>query len=183
VVVGAAVFVGLALPIYFNTQYAAPITAVIYALVLQSMRYLRLWRWRGKRAGLAVVRAVPAFCVLLFVLRAFAPQLHIPTPVEWKHTWDSEHYQNLDRAAAVTQLDALPGGQLVIVRYNEYHNTDDEWVYNRADIDRAKIVWARDMGDSANTELIRYYPQRRVWLAEPDLAPPKLSPYDVRSNQ
>jgi len=46
-----------------------------------------------------------------------------------------------------------------------------------ADIDKAKVVWARDMDDSENAELIRYFPHRRVWLAEPDLAPPRLSPY------
>jgi len=179
VAVCGATFIGVALPIYFIPQYVAPITASIYALVLQAMRYLRLWRWRGQRAGLGLVRAIPAICVLLFLLRAVAPQLHIPTPVEWKHTWDSEHYQNLDRAKALAQLEALPGDQLVIVRYNRYHNSDNEWVYNRADIDTAKIVWARDMGDSGNAELTRYFPQRRVWLAEPDLAPPRLSPYPV----
>jgi hypothetical protein len=73
----------------------------------------------------------------------------------------------------------LPGEQLVIVRYNQYHDTSNEWVYNRSDIDKAKVVWARDMGDSGNAELFRYFPQRRVWLAEPDLAPPRLSPYPV----
>jgi hypothetical protein len=177
VAVCGATFIGAALPIYFIPQYVAPITALIYALVLQAMRYLRLWRWRGKRAGLGLVRAIPAICVLLFLLRAVAPQLHIPTPVEWKHTWDSEHYQNLDRAKALAKLETLPGDQLVIVRYNQYHNSDNEWVYNRANIDRAKVVWARDMDDSGNAELIRYFPQRRVWLAEPDLAPPRLSPY------
>jgi hypothetical protein len=178
-----ATFVGLALPIYFLDQYAAPMTAAVYALVLQAMRYLRLWRWRGKGAGLAMVRAIPAICVFLFLLRALAPQLRIPTPVEWHHTWDSEHYQNLDRARALAQLKGMAGDQLVFVRYNEDHNTDNEWVYNRADIDDAKVVWARDMGDSENAELIRYFPHRRVWLAEPDLAPPKLSPYPVQSGR
>jgi len=177
VAVCGATFIGLALPVYFLAQYAAPATAAIYALVLQSMRYLRLWRWRGKPAGLGLVRGIPAMCVLLFLLRAFAPQLHIPTPVEWRHTWESEHFQNLDRARAVAQLEALPGDQLAIVRYNQYHNSTNEWVYNRADIDAAKIVWARDMDDSGNVELIRYFPHRRVWLAEPDLAPPRLTPY------
>ena len=152
-------------------------TAAIMALILQAMRHLRIWRWRGKRAGLGLVRAIPAICVLMFLLRSFAPQLHIPTPVDWYYTWESEHYQNLDRAKAVAQLEAMPGDQLVIVRYNQYHNSDNEWVYNRADIDSAKIVWARDMGDSGNAELIRFFPQRRVWLAEPDLAPPRLTPY------
>ena len=147
-----ATFIGLALPIYFMVHYAAPITAAIYALVLQAMRYLRLWRWRGKRAGLGIVRAVPAFCVLLFLVRAVAPQLHIPTPIDWTPTWASEHYQHWDRAKVVRQLRALPGKQLVIVRYNQYHNSANEWVYNRADIDAAKIVWARDMGDSENAD-------------------------------
>jgi len=177
VAVCGATALGMALPVYFVPHYAAPLTAAIYALVLQSMRYLRRWRWHGKRAGLAMVRAIPAICALLFLLRAFAPQLHIPTPAEWSFTWESEHYQNLDRAQALAQLEAQPGEQLVIVRYNPYHRAADEWVYNRAHIDAAKVVWARDMGDAANAELIRYYPQRRVWLAEPDLLPPRLSPY------
>ncbi|MGO8816386.1 MAG: hypothetical protein ACLQVG_17245 [Terriglobia bacterium] len=183
VAVCGATFVGLALPIYFLAQYAAPATAAIYGLVLQSMRYLRVWRWRGKAAGLALVRGIPAICLLLFVLRAFAPQLHIPTPIEWKHTWDSEHYQNRDRARAMARLEALPGDHLVIVRYNQFHNSTNEWVYNRADIDAAKIVWARDMDDSRNAELIRYFPHRRVWLAQPDLAPPRLTPYPELPDQ
>ncbi|MGO8790918.1 MAG: hypothetical protein ACLQVL_26540 [Terriglobia bacterium] len=177
VAVCGATSIGLALPIFFSPHYAAPMTAATYALVLQAMRYLRLWRWRGKRAGLGMARAIPVICVVLFLLRAAAPQLHIPTPVEWKYTWDSEHYQNLDRAKALAQLEALPGEQLVMVRYNQYHDLNNEWVYNWADIDAAKIVWARDMGDAANGELIRYFPKRSVWLAQPDLAPPRLSPY------
>jgi hypothetical protein len=178
-----ATFVGLTLPIYFLPHYAAPATAAIYALVLQAMRHLRLWRWRGNPAGLGMVRAIPAICVVLFLLRAAAPQLHVSTPVEWKHTWESEHFQNLDRARALAQLEEVAGNQLVIVQYNRYHNSDNEWVYNRADIDKAKVVWARDMGDSENAELVRYFPQRRAWLAEPDLAPPRLSPYPVPPDQ
>ena len=183
VAVCGATFIGLALPLYFIPHYAAPMTAALYALLLQAMRYLRLWRWRGKPAGLGLVRAIPAICILMFLLRAAASPLHIPAPVEWKHSWDSEHFQNLDRASALARLKRLPGEHLVIVRYNQYHDTSNEWVYNRADIDKAKVVWARDMGDSENTELIRYFPHRSVWLAEPDLAPPRLSPYPALPDQ
>jgi hypothetical protein len=174
-----ATLIGAALPIYFSPHYVAPITAAIYALFLQAMRHLRVWRWHGKPTGLGVVRAIPAICVLLFLLRAFAPQMHIPTPVEWTYTWESEHFQNLDRAQALARLDALPGGQLVFVRFNQYHDVNNEWVYNLSNIDAQKVVWARDMGDAGNAELIRYYPQRRIWIAEPDVAPPRLSPYHV----
>jgi hypothetical protein len=183
VAVCGATFVGLALPIYYCAQYAAPMTAAVYALVLQSMRYLRLWCWRGERVGLGLVRAIPALCILLFLLRAFAPQLQIPTPVEWDFSWDSAHFQNFDRARALAQLQGLPGDHLVIVRYNQYHDLNNEWVYNKADIDTGKIVWARDMGDSQNTDLVRYFSKRHVWLAEPDLAPPRLSPYPVRADE
>jgi len=84
---------------------------------------------------------------------------------------------------ALAKLKGLAGVHLVIVRYNQYHVFGNEWVYNRADIDRAKVVWARDMGDSKNAELIRYFPHRRVWLAEPDLAPPRFSPYPVPKSE
>jgi hypothetical protein len=54
---------------------------------------------------------------------------------------------------------------------------DDEFVYNRADIDAADIVWARDMGCHNNQELIDYYRDRAIWLLQPDLASPGLAPY------
>jgi hypothetical protein len=181
VAVCGATLIGAALPIYFSPQYVAPMTAAIYALFLQAMRYLRLWRWHGKRAGLALVRAIPAICAILFLMRAAAPQLHIPTPVEWEYTWESEHFQNLDRARVLAKMNALPGDHLVIVRYNKYHDLNNEWVYNMSDIDSQKVVWARDMGDTGNAELVRYFNQRQIWLAEPDLAPPRLSPYTVLS--
>ncbi len=175
--------VGLSLPFPFAPHYAAPMTAAIYVLLLQTMRHLRLWSWRGKRVGLGLVRAIPAICVLMLLLRSFAPQLHIPTPVEWHYNWESEHFQNLDRARAAAEIEGLPGKHLVIVRYNRYHDTSNEWVYNRADIDKSKVVWGREMHDAENAELIRYFPDRRVWLAEPDLAPPRLSPYPVATDQ
>jgi hypothetical protein len=63
------------------------------------------------------------------------------------------------------------------VRYASNHSSLEEWVYNRADIDGSKVVWARDMGEAKNLELIRYFKDRKVWLLEPDLIAPKLSVY------
>lgn len=74
-------------------------------------------------------------------------------------------------------LEQKPGGQLVIVRYSAEHQPLDEWVYNAADIDRSKVIWARDMGAAENEELIRYYRDRTVWLVQPDANPVLVTPY------
>jgi hypothetical protein len=63
------------------------------------------------------------------------------------------------------------------VRYSPRHIFQDEWVYNEADIDRARIVWARDLGTTEDEKLQHYYGDRAVWLLEPDVRPPKLSRY------
>ena len=56
----------------------------------------------------------------------------------------------------------------MIVRYWGNHYPFDEWVYNAADIDGSKVIWARDGDPAGNVELIRYYRDRKVWLVEPD---------------
>jgi hypothetical protein len=74
-------------------------------------------------------------------------------------------------------MEKMPGQQLVIVRYRPGHDFIlNEWVFNHADIDGSKVIWARDMGPD-NAELLRYFKARNVWLVEPDYNPPRLSPY------
>jgi hypothetical protein len=77
---------------------------------------------------------------------------------------------------ASLELERAPGKHLVIVRYSADHDFNVDWVHNPADIDAARVIWARDMG-SRNQELIQYYRNRTVWLIEPDTDDPKLVPY------
>ena len=66
---------------------------------------------------------------------------------------------------------------MIIVRYDPDHILLDEWVYNEADIDSARVVWAREMDVSGNQELLEYFKDRDIWLLRADADPPELVPY------
>jgi len=175
------------LPIFYQPHYTAPITCGILALVLIALRRLRGSQWRGGSVGRFLSRAVPAICVLLLVLRAAILPLDLPlnnlTDGAGLPTWCWLSPQNLRRAAILSQLEKCAGGQLVIVHDNlDDYATGFEWVSNRADLNSAKVIWARDMGPAKNQELIDYYKQRRVWLVYADDKPPKLVPYPEAVN-
>jgi hypothetical protein len=78
------------------------------------------------------------------------------------------------RAAMQQELEATGERHLILVRYGANHPPVNEWVHNGADIDTAKVVWARgaDRGDSC--ELIRYFKDRRIWQLDADLPDARL---------
>jgi hypothetical protein len=71
----------------------------------------------------------------------------------------------------------MPGQLLVFVRYSPHHIYQNEWVWNEADIDRSRIVYARDLGPQEDETLIHYYPNRKVLLLEPDSSVPQISSF------
>jgi hypothetical protein len=173
--VAGVCFAGSAIVIYFTAHYAAPMTAALLALTLQGMRHLRLWRFEGKPTGIFLVRASIAICVLVLPLQVRSMR-RPPKPGSWQAVSQA-------RAAALAQLNAQPGEHLVLVRYSPQHDSLAEWVYNSADIDGSKVVFARDMGVQENQELLHYYPSRSVWLAEPDRSPPRVCPYEAAQQE
>jgi hypothetical protein len=170
--------VGLVLPVFINPHYAAPMICVVYALVLMAMKRIRSWKWREKPVGAAVLRNMSAAAVTLLLLSIATLLFHLrihnaPTPETWCSPWT----QLTDRALIQAQLEKLPGKHLVIVHYTPQHNPMEGWVYNSADLDSSKIVWANDMSAPENAALISFFKDRQVWLAEPDEHPVKLSVY------
>ena len=158
-----------ALVIFFNIHYAAALAPIMLAVTVQGMRHLRTWRWEGRPSGQFLVRAIVVMCVLMI-----PEQVRILAATPAAGSWVAI---GSERVALEAQLRALPGPQLILVRYGPDHDPLLEWVYNGADIDQQKVVWARDMGVEKNQELMRYYKDRRVWLLEADEIPPKLLPY------
>src|SRR5207253_1083575 len=114
---------------------------------------------------------------LSFGVRAMAAPLHISLPEFYEFAWYQKGPDDFGRASVEAKLQATPGKHLVLVRYRPEHEPFAEWVYNEADIDRAKIVWAREMERSENQRLLDYFNDRQIWLLEADDNPPKLMPY------
>ena len=152
-------------------HYFAPMTALLYLVLLQGMRYVRIWKWHGQRVGAALVRSIAVVSCAMLVIRIAAVAAHAPIDGAWPRG-------NLDRRQLLSELNSKPGQHLVIVRYgdNPEVNRARELVYNDAEIDHARIVWARDMGRD-NLELIRYFRDRHVWLVNGSESPLQLIPY------
>jgi hypothetical protein len=182
---------GFMLEVYFYPHYAAPVTCLFLALILVALRHLWGWRWHGKPTGQFLVRFVPVLTLLMMLARLSASPLHLHSKFGFS-PWlsRSDRTSPVGRSSVLEDLLQKPERQLVLVRYTgglydlPRHMPGMwppsglwEWVYNSAEINDQKIIWAQDMGPAKNDELIRYYKDRRVWLLYADDQPPKLVPY------
>jgi hypothetical protein len=173
---GAVFAVGLSMNAWLFPHYAAPFTCALYAILLQAMRHLRAWHPGRQPLGLALVRVIPIVCLILAGLRLYASPLNLSIP-RFPAMWHGTEPFGLSRARIQAELEHNPGPQLAIVRYASEHKPFDDWVYNAADIDKSKVVWAREMQNRNSLTLLRYFRDRRAWLVEPDSDPAKVSPY------
>jgi hypothetical protein len=172
---------GMVIENFLLPHYLAPFTAAFYAIGLQAMRHLRVWQPGDNPVGATLIRLMMVSCLVLAALRPFAGPLHLALPEwpasHWTDRWYGPDHFGTERARVQADFEHMPGRQLVIVQYSDRHNPLDEWVYNAADIDDAKVVWAREMDNTDNRELTRYFRDRTVWLVQPDSLPAIVSPW------
>jgi hypothetical protein len=146
----------------WEPHYYAPGAGLLLVPAMFSLRWLRV---RLGAVGVPVVLAFVACCFGHGLVAGVNARRFGVTPP-----------QEIAREKVLAS--GKPGERhLVIVRYSPQHSVHIEYVFNRADIDNSQIVWARDMGEAKNKELIDYYPNRHVWLMEPDEPPLSLVPY------
>jgi hypothetical protein len=158
-----ALLAGAAIELGFYVHYAAPFTAVLIILLVQSLRGLRVWAARrlGRQGG-------------LFVVLALACSIMGPAVVlEGIHIYRRDTPDRMGAANSrkgemeESLLRRFPGRHVIFVRYTGTKIPHAEWIYNLADIDSQPVVWAQDMG-SENSRLMAYYPGRSFWMFEPD---------------
>ena len=162
-------------------HYLAPFTAALYAIGLQAMRHMRLWRPGGRPVGKALVRLAVTVCIIMVGLRLYKGPSHLQVtefPPAWNVSWYGPDHFGVERAQVEAELQSLPGNQLAIVRYGSTHIPFPTSGSITQQISMApKVVWAREMDPANNSELIHYYKDRTFWLIQPDSLPPTISPY------
>jgi hypothetical protein len=163
----------------FQFHYIAACACLFVLVSVTGLERLSRWTIRGFPVGAQASWLLVMLCFAHFV---FWYGLHLFERADFAlamlryETWDSINHRNPERRILVTrELAQTPGKLLVFVRYSPQHIFQDEWVYNGADIDNSRIVWARDLGADEDEQLRRYYPDRAAWLLEPDNRPPALT--------
>jgi hypothetical protein len=170
----------------FQFHYVAAMVCLFVLASVTGLERLSGLTLRGMPVGRRVARLIVFVCAAHFL---FWYGLHLfdgqPFSLAMRQyeTWNAiDHGDPGGRAAIQEQLARAPGTQLVFVRYWPQHIFQQEWVYNAADVDGARIVWARDLGGAEDEKLRHYYPDRSVWLLEPDARPPKLTRCDAAAS-
>jgi len=161
-----------------HSHYASQVLCVAVAIAIYGLRWLRLWKRRGIPIGAMACRAI-VLVMATWMLFTLADKVMNPYLLQINsRTLQAEA---IDRVRLQSELERMPGQHLVIVHNRWSHTGSEDWVYNKADIDHAKVVWARDMGPEKNEELLRYFANRRVWLVDQNDGIMRLSAYNEQT--
>lgn len=154
-----------------HPHYVAPIGSLLILLQIQCLRYVYQWRRNWRPVGRLLVATILMFVGFKTLLIVFNYRQH---PLFTVHRWAG------DRQRILNRLSSTEGDHLVLVQYDQDHNIHKEWVYNRADIDNSKVIWARVLEPVKNQKLIDFFKDRSVWIIEADKPESKLIPYGMK---
>ncbi|MGW8267118.1 MAG: hypothetical protein ACWGSQ_12180 [Longimicrobiales bacterium] len=166
----AVVCLGLLLLSLMGTTFPgsrklAPAAGPAILLAIQGLRRLRSWNPEGRPVGRSLARLCVVAVVISAAISFFVPGTDRPSDMARA------------RAEILAGLESTQESHLVFVRYSPSHNTHREWVYNRADLENAKVVWARFRTEAENRRLSDHFRGRRVWLLDADDSSPRLREY------
>jgi hypothetical protein len=154
-------------------QYAAPASALMILLVTFGLAALRQWDWRGI-SGVKVSRGL----VLSELMLGFSL---FGLRIADSRDYQEPQYVTKDRIRIEKAVLSHPGKQLCLVRYTPGHEAWQEWVFNGADPETERLIWARSLDPETDRKVIAAYPGREVWLVQPDFANDLLRPYPMSS--
>ncbi len=139
------------------SHYAAPLVPWLLLLSLIAVRAALRHNQRRKLLALSIGGCLIAIEIASLSVGSY--QVARSTDSEWAR----------QRQRIVQRLTDEEGKHLVLVRYSPEHNVHHEWVYNGANPQSSKIIWARDeREDWTQTMLEHYGRDRNIWLLDAD---------------
>jgi hypothetical protein len=155
---------------YFYPHYIAAAACLFLWIAVQGLARM------NRDLARSVVLLCAVHAMLWYALHLVGSENQRLALVRFEN-WDFINFGDPEGRITVNrQLEKLAGRQLVFVRYGPNHRFH-EWIHNNADIDQAKVIWAADLGEENNRQLLSYYTRREALLLEPDAHPPRLSTY------
>lgn len=160
---------GMVETVFFG-HYATPLLAGLLVLAMEGLRQLRGWQGRH---GVWMARLLPVAALLIAAVDPAAKLVK---------------GESLDppgaggRAFVEDLLAPRAGEHVVLVRHNSPSPFEPKWeqypsmeltptyvefVYNGANIDGQRVVWAHDLGEAGNQKLRGYFKGRTFWLYDP----------------
>jgi len=168
----AGAFAAILLEGAASPHYLAPAAAVLIAILVECCRHLQAARIR-------ILPLLPAAMALVLALRTGAEQARLPYTQRLNfQTWCCRVEGNRNKPRILAALAQTPGNHLAFVRAKTDINNLFQWIYNSADIDGSRFVWARDLGDAENAQLAESMAGRKVWMVDPNVEPATLTAYD-----
>jgi hypothetical protein len=151
--------------------------------LLAMIGWQRLQEWPSlimrRLAIVFTVTLLSVFCFHLFkagiAAELISAKLH--KDFHWNLNIFGKHREQLENQL-LESYDKSGLTQVVFVSYGPGHNYLEEWIYNRADVLKSAVIWARDLGEQRNIELRALLPQHQAWslYVERDDEFPLLSP-------
>jgi hypothetical protein len=148
--------------------HLGPLVAVIFTLLAYGLcRIYRALLVIRPAAARVLALTLPICLLVCGAMKREADEIGLPLTY-WERATEPH---GAARASIQRWLSARSRKQLVIVHYAPDHSPNQEWVYNGADIDGSKIVWAREMDTASDARLLDYFKDREVWLLQADIVP------------
>lgn len=147
-------------------HYPAPLVGVFLIMTIYGFRLAWTWQPKGWLVGPMFVRSVAIILVLWsfvpLVQKALDPFDIAQNSVEHE-TWVPS---SLERARIQAQMEQTPGRHIVFMHFHHWETGAVFWIFNDPDPQTSKVIWAYDMGDEANHQLMQLYPGRSSWFVD-----------------
>ena len=132
------------------SSYGLHLLGPVVLAAVFGFRSLFTWHRNFQREG---ARIALSLVVAIFI--------SYPLVYSLRRCFNGPYYQTIDSFNEVREtLKQIPGKLILFVNYEDFDLAVVDWVYNAADIDSARVVWARDLGKKKNRELVDYYGDR-----------------------